>query len=191
VRALGAALAAAVVAACGTSAPPRYYTLDSTVAAGGAPAAGLAILVGPVTVPASVDRPEFVVQTAPNRVEIDEFNRWAAPLGESIGRTIAADLRTLLATPDVATAPFANFDASHRVTIRVERFDSIPGEAVVLDAVWAVRASAGGEPTSGRTLAREAVAGPGYEALAAAHSRALATLSGEIAAAIRSQAAVR
>jgi uncharacterized lipoprotein YmbA len=142
-------------------------------------------------VPASVDRPEFVVQTAPNRVEIDEFNRWAAPLSESIGRTIAADLRTLLATPDVATAPFANFEATHRVTLSVERFDSVPGDSVVIDAVWALRPIAGGEATSGRTLAREAVAAPGYEALAAAHSRALATLSGEIAAAIRSQAAFR
>jgi uncharacterized lipoprotein YmbA len=30
-----------------------------------------AVMVGPVSVPAAVDRPEFVVQTAPNRVDVD------------------------------------------------------------------------------------------------------------------------
>ena len=37
---------------------------------------------------------------------------------------------------------------------------------------------------SGHTVAEEPVTGPGYEALAAAHSRVLAKMSGEIAAAI-------
>jgi paraquat-inducible protein B len=41
------------------------------------------------------------------------------------------------------------------------------------------------EPHSGRTIARETVQGDGFEALAAGHSRALATLSADIAAAIR------
>jgi uncharacterized protein len=41
---------------------------------------------------------------------------------------------------------------------------------------------------TGRTVAREATQGPGYEALAAAHSRALATVSADIAAAIRASA---
>jgi uncharacterized lipoprotein YmbA len=85
----------------------------------------------------------------------------------------------------VATAPFANFTPVHRVTIDVQRFDSIRGEAAVIDAVWAVRETTGGRTRSGRTLAREALQGEGFDALAAAHSRALATLSGDIAAAIR------
>jgi hypothetical protein len=40
-------------------------------------------------------------------------------------------------------------------------------------------------PVSGRTTLREPVQGEGYDALAAAHSRALAGLSQDIAAAIR------
>ncbi len=182
------ALVAGAAAACGTSAPSRYYTLDSTATADAAPAAHTGVMVGPVSVPASVDRPEFVVQVAPNRVEIDEFNRWAAPLGESIARTVAGDLAALLGTPDVATAPFANFDPAYRVTIDVQRFNSVRGEAALVEAVWAVRETAGGKTRSGRTLAREAVQGEGFEALAAAHSRALAKLSADIAAAIRAAA---
>ena len=190
-RWLGAALVAAVALGCGTSTPSRFYTLASTASGDRAPAVGTGVMVGPVSVPASVDRPQFVVQIAPNRVEIDEFNRWAAPLGESIARTVAGDLAALLGSPDVATAPFANFDPDYRVTIDVQRFDSVQGESVLVDAVWAVRATAGGKTRSGRTLAREALQGEGFEALAAAHSRALAKLSRDIAAAIRVAADAR
>jgi uncharacterized lipoprotein YmbA len=49
-------------------------------------------MVGPVSVPASVDQPEFVVQVAPNRVEVDEFNRWATPLNDAIAQVVAGDL---------------------------------------------------------------------------------------------------
>ena len=44
---------------------------------------------------------------------------------------------------------------------------------------------------SGRTVAREAVQGEGFDALAAAHSRALAKMSADIAAAIRASAGTR
>jgi uncharacterized protein len=177
-----------VLAAGCASAPARFYILESTagMARGDAPLAPLAVIVGPVSVPASVDRPEFVVQVAPNRVEVDEFNRWAAPLGDGIARAVAVDLTALLGTPNVATAPLANFDATHRVTIDVQRFDSMPGESTALDAVWVVRRSDGGGAKSGRTVARETVSGDGFEALAAAHSRAVERLAADIAAAIRS-----
>ena len=61
---------------------------------------------------------------------------------------------------------------------------------MVVDAVWAVRGAKGGA-RSGRTVAREGVTDSSFDALAAAHSRALATVSGDIAAAIRAAAAER
>jgi len=179
-------IAVVAVAASGcASATARFYTLDSTATATDAPPSHDTVLVGPVSVPPSVDRPQIVVQVAPNRVEFDEFNRWAAPLNDGIARAVAGDLSVLLATPDVAVAPLPNFNAAYRVTINVQRFESIQGEAVIVDAVWAVSKATAGPPRTGRTLAREAVQGTGFDALAAAHSRALATLSSDIAAAIR------
>ena len=139
-----------------------------------------------MSIPASVDRPEFVVQVAPNRVELDEFNRWAAPLDDGIARAVAGDLAVLLGTPDVAVAPLANFDPAYRVTINVQRFESIAG------TVGAGRRGVGGAPDRRRRRARAApprarpCPGKSYDALAAAHSRALAQLSADIAAAIRS-----
>ena len=121
------AFVAAAAAGCGTSAPARFYTLDSTAIPDGAAPVRYPIMVGPVSVPAAVDQPEFVVQVAPNRVDVDEFNRWDAPLNDAIARAVAGDLVELLGTPDVASAPMANFDPAYRVTIDVQRFDSVRG----------------------------------------------------------------
>ena len=183
-----AALIVTVAGGCGTSPPSHFYNLDSTATPGLAPVAHTAVLVGPVSVPASVDQPEFVVQVAPNRVEVDEYNRWIAPLNDSIARAVAGDLAMQLGTPEVATAPMANFDPAYRVTIDVQRFESVKDQAALIDAVWTVRQTVSGETRSGRTVAREAVQGDGFDALAAAHSRALATISSEIAVAIRAEA---
>ena len=177
----------ATAAGCST-APARFYSLDSTATADSNPAAHASVMVGPVTIPASVDQPEFVVRVAANRVEVDEFNRWVSPLGDGIARAVAGDLVVLLGSPDVAAAQLANFNPDYRVTIDVQRFESIRGDAAVVEAVWTVRKTAGGETRSGRTVAREPVQGQGFDALAAAHSRALTTMSGDIAAAIRAEA---
>ncbi len=176
-------IALVAVAGCST-APSRFYSLTSTATADGTPATSAAVMVGPVTIPASVDQPEFVVQVAPNRVDVDEFNRWVAPLNDAIARAVAGDLVVLLGTPEVASAQLANFAPDYRVTIDVQRFESIQGDAALVEAVWTVRKTAGGETRSGRTVAREPVQGQGFDALAAAHSRAIAKVSADIAAAL-------
>ena len=182
---------AAAASACGTTKPSHFYTLDATAAPAGAASGADAVMVGPVSVPAAVDRPQFVVQVAPNRVDVDEFNRWASPLGDAIAQAVAGDLVRLLGTPNVAVAPLGNFAPAYRVTIDVQRFDSVPGQAALVEAVWTVRKTAGGATRSGRTVAREPVQGEGFDALAAAHSRAIAKLSGDVAAAIRAEAAAQ
>jgi len=181
---------AALAAGC-ASAPSRFYTLSAAATPDGSPPQRTTVMVGPVTVPPAVDRPEFVVEVAPNRVDIDQFNRWAAPLSDGIARAVAGDLATLLGTPDVAVAPFANFNAQYRVTINVLRFDSVADQSTFFDAVWTVHSPTDGQSRSGRTTARETVQGKGFDALAAAHSRAVASLSADIAGAIRAGGAAR
>ncbi len=180
--------AVAVAAGC-ASAPSRFYTLNSTAAAVGAATNSFAVAVGPVSIPALVDRPQFVVQVETNRVQIDEFNRWAEPLNDNIARVIAGDLAAMLGTTQVATAPLANFNPAFRVSVDIQRFESVRGQSVLIEAVWVVRRTAGETTCSGRTIASEPAAGKGFDALAAAHSRALARVSGDIAAVIRAEAA--
>ena len=114
----------AMAAGCST-APSRFYSLSSTSTADGAPPTPATVMVGPVTIPAAVDQPEFVVQVSANRVDVDEFNRWVAPLGDGIARAVAGDLVVLLGTPQVATQQLANFipglqGHNRRATIRVD-----------------------------------------------------------------------
>src|SRR3984957_21298535 len=122
------ALAAAVAAGCSTS-PSRFYSWGRTATADGTPPTAASVMVGPITIPAAVDQPEFVVQVAPNRVEVNEFNRWVSPLSDSIARAVAGDLVVLLGTPEVANSQLANFVPEYRVTIDVQRFESVQGQA--------------------------------------------------------------
>jgi len=185
--ALALPLVVASASSC-ASKPSRFYTIQASAVPADVAGASYAVIVGPVTIPASVDRPEMVVQVAPNQVELLEFDRWAAPLGDAIARAVAVDLANLLGTPRVATAPLANFAADYRVTLDVQRFESAPGDTVQLEVVWVVKQASPERARSGRTVAREPVDGKGYDALAAGHGRALARVSADIAAEIRTQA---
>ena len=182
-------LVAAALAGC-ASATPRFYSLTSSAIHNGAPSVQAAVMVEPVSIPSAVDEPPIAVQVAPNRIEVEEFNRWDAPLGDSIARAVAGDLSVLLTTANVTTTPLANFKPAYVLTINVQRFESVRGETALVDTVWVVSSTVG-TSRSGRTIASEAPQGQGFEALAVAHSRAVARLSEDIAAAIRVESAAR
>ena len=174
------------IAAAGCASPPsRLYTLSA--AAGPAVAVSdLSVAVGPVSVPAAVDRPEIVVTTGPNALRLDEFNRWASPLSNNIARVVAENLVTLLGTPRVTLSPQTlSADADFRAVIEVQRFDSTLGEAALLDAVWTVRRTRDGKAETGRTTVREPAPAKSHDGLVAAHSRAVGRLSQDIADAVR------
>ncbi len=176
---------AAFGAGCGSTPASRFYTL-SAAATPAATSSNLSVAVGPVSVPAVVDRPQIVVSTSANQVALDEFNRWASPLQNNISRVVADNLVALLGTSRVTLFPQAlSADADYRAAIEVQRFDSAPGAAATLDAVWTVRRTKDGKTETGRTTVREAVQEQSFDALAAAHSRAAARLSQDIADAVR------
>jgi uncharacterized lipoprotein YmbA len=176
--------AAALLTGC-SSAPSRFYTLSSTATGDGKSQVNYAVAVGPVTVPTEVDRPQFTLLVTQNEVRVDEFNRWAEPLSVGIARVIGADLGALLGTPRVAGAPLANFKPDYRVTIEIQKFISERGKMVRIDALWVVSKPGGENLVSGHTVSEEQVTNDSYDALAAAHSRALSKVSVDIAAAIR------
>lgn len=176
------------LAACAATPPSRFYTLSGAAPPATASSA-MSIVVGPVTVPAIVDRPEMVVTVSGNEVWLDEFNRWAGPLGEAIAVATAEDLAASLGTLRATAAGPAAAEADYRVSIDVLRFESAPGSHALLDAVFTVRRTSDGRSATGRTTAREATADKSYADLAAAHSRAIARLAGDIADAARSLAA--
>ncbi len=182
-------------ATSGCSRSPRvtFYTLEPGAEVGTAAAATAApvVAVGPVTLPEVVDRPQFVVRVAANRVDILETHRWAEPLKSEIPRLIAENLSRLLGSSRVSSyLQHAAADADYRVLVDIQRFESAPGEAVTVEAVWSLRRVAGGAQKTGRTLVREKVEASGYDPLVAAYGRALLAVSSDLAKAIRAEAAV-
>ena len=174
-----------LAAGCASTPASRFYTLRAAPTPA-ATSSDLSVAVGPVSVPAVVVRPQIVVSTGPNRVWLDEFNRWASPLQNSISRVVAENLVAMLGTPRVTLSPQTlSADADYRAAIEVQSFESAPGEAASLDAVWTVSRTKDGKSQMGRTTVREPAPEKGYDALAAAHSRALARLSRDIADAVR------
>lgn len=179
-----------LIAGCAASSPPtHFYMLNSVAPPLAAARANYAVSVGPVFVPALIDRQQIVTCTGPNQVFIDEYERWAAPLKDNIGRVVAQDLVSLLGTGNVTIFPESSAaNAAYRAAIDIMRFDGEFGKSATLDAYWTV-SSAGGQTQRGRTQLTEPAQGSGYPVLVAAQSRALGKLSADIAGAIKAMEA--
>ncbi|MGE8472076.1 MAG: PqiC family protein [Paraburkholderia hospita] len=182
-----AAAAITLLAAC-SSPPSNFYTLspDTTLESAGAPLS-VSVVVGPVTVPDLVDRPQLVTRVSGNEVKLNEFARWGEPLKSGVADVIAADLTRLLGSQRVSvSSQMVAGTEAYRVRVDILQFDSMPGEAVAVDALWTVRVTGRTALLTSRSTIREPVQGADDAALVAAHSRALAAVSRDIAAAIRS-----
>ena len=143
--------------------------------------------VGVVTVPEAVDRNAMVIRTGPNRVEIDDSNRWVEPLKAAIPRVLAEDLRRELATDRVTSGRNGPYAPDFVVAVDVQRFDSSLDAGATLEAAWTVTPAVASASTrkTGRTAVTEPLPSRDPAGIAAAHSRALARMAAEIAAAIR------
>jgi uncharacterized lipoprotein YmbA len=185
-------LAAAAVNGCASSPQASFYTLSverpQEPAGDGTPAAipSWAIVMGAVTVPEIDDRPQFVRRVDVNRITLDEFSRWAEPLKSQVRRVIAADLAVQFPGALVSAYPQDVDPArTYVVSVDVESFESAP-EAASVSVLWSVKPPKEGKAVSGRSVVSEPTGAQGNDALVAAHSRAMATVSNAIAAAIRS-----
>jgi len=182
------AACAMLVAGCGTSPTPQYYTLsvDTPSAATGATGGLPSIAVGAVTVPEAVDRPQFVVRTGANEVKFEEQHRWAGPLKSELPRVLAGNLARATGNSHISAYPeSASLGADYRVLVDFQRFDGAPGGEVALDALWTVVAANGDVVRSGRASVREPVTGNDYAALVAAYSRGVSQVSAAIAEGIK------
>jgi uncharacterized lipoprotein YmbA len=183
-------LAAVVLLAsgCATTPPSEFYHLtamEQTATSATGSRTTLSVGVGPVQIPEYIDRPQIVLRTSRNQLSLDEFHRWAGGLRDEIKRVLAQNLSRLLNSEDVASYPWDYpFDPAYQVYIDIRQLDGSLGGEVRLDARWIISGRSEGQSGmlySRQTLISEAVDSAGYMALVAAESRALETLSREIA----------
>ncbi len=178
---------------CANSQPSRFYLLESISGAVEAEAStaldrSICVGIGPVSIPDYLDRPQMVTRTKQNSVQLAEFDRWAEPLSGSVSRTVAGNVASLLHTDSVMPSPWpASVDVTYQVLIDVYRFDGVPGEKAILDAQWSILGGRGKKVLlRKRSTFLEAIQGPSFSALVTAESRALGSLSREIASAVKS-----
>jgi uncharacterized lipoprotein YmbA len=181
------AVALAVSAGCGSS-PTRFYAL-SALPQGGGPAGGVArsgpvLGIGPVSVPERLNRPEIVTWVNENMLHLAEFDRWAAPLQDSITRVLAENLSLLLPTDRAAVFPWpSDIPIDYEVRVDVSRLDGTLGRDCSLIAQWSILRRTDKQAKGGRSNHTEP-AGDSYTTLVAAQSRLVAALSRDIATAL-------
>jgi uncharacterized lipoprotein YmbA len=128
-------LALVLVSACSSSPPTRFYTLSDT-APDATPPAGVGwVRIVNLTIPGELDRPELVRRVGPNQLSVAGFDRWAAPLDETIRRTLSDDIARRVPAP----VPGVQYS----VTVDIHEFYGDGACNVSLRAAWSVK---GGRP---------------------------------------------
>lgn len=175
----------------GKSPPAEFYTLNAiTRAEVRVPAdpgqEGIAIAVGPAAFPEFLDRPQIVTRTGPHKLEVDEVHRWGGSLQGDFIRVLGENLSILLGTSRLVLYPAEErFPVTYRLVLDVQQFEGSRDGDVMLNVRWTLLGPRGGDALLVRqSLIRASVASTDYDALVSAKSRALATLSREIAGAI-------
>ena len=184
---MAAFLAAATLSLGGCGGKPQEYFRLSAVSGGPARAGGVAVGVGPVTLPGYIDRTQLVFQSGTNEFQVPAKASWAGPLGENVTQVLADDLGRHLGSGNVLRYPWpANSKLRYQVLVNVEQFHSISGSEALLDVSWLVE-----EPTSRAILSRHKasfhtpIQGDGYGAVVAAESELLDQLAGDVARSVR------
>ncbi len=172
--------------------PVEFYTLSPLTSVSEADkVAGLrdkiAVGVGPLQIPNIIDRPQIVTRIGPNKINVAEFHRWAGSVYEDFLRVVTMNLAALLPSSLVVAFPWEDyFDPDYRIYMEVQQFDGRLGQYAQLDITWTITGREAREILLVRkSLIREPVQGEDYDAFVAAKSRILATLSRQIALAIK------
>lgn len=152
----------------------------------------LRIMVGPVNIPASLDRPQLVTQSGATEVQVHEYHRWAGTLKGDIGQVISSRLAQDLGTSDVwsfSQSTQAQFD--YQILVDVQNLDSSDKGNVVLDVLWTIKPSSQKNANlntnsrcrslTGRSIVSDTASGSGFDALVAAQSRLFGKVGDDIA----------
>jgi uncharacterized lipoprotein YmbA len=187
-----------LAAGCGTSAPSRFYTLNSLKSAEPLqpPAGeniGTIVRIGPVDIPDYLDRPQIVTRTGQNELYVAEFDRWGGSLRNDVSRVLIENISSILAPGRITVVPWKQYaPGAYRVPLTISRLDVTPGGNLYLKAQWSIIDKDGKTVTAIReSNISKPVNGTGYNVVVIAISDALADLSREIAGSIRSAAKER
>ena len=176
-----------MASACSVRSPAvDYWTLAALATAPATldPAAP-AVAIGPVALPRYLDRPHVLVRLDPSRVEPAGQHRWADPLHDGFGRTLAANLGRSLGSGRVSAYPVQPpYEVDYLVQVDVQRFDGRPGETVALTARYVILAGRDRQVLAVEQVEIGIAAGEDFASFVRAHSAAVAELATHIDASL-------
>ena len=181
--------------ACSGSPDNRYYTLSvesvptSTVTAIRTGRGAYAI--DAVVIPDVLDRPQIVLRSGANAVEVLDYDRWAGSLPDQLQRVFAADLSARLGVGAIADPGLPSAPQAGRIAISILAFSPERHGESVIEASWAISEKGSG-PAGGITKthrARHIAANKGSDvpALVATMSDAVAMIADDIAMSLASE----
>ncbi len=130
---------ACVLALCGCAMSPstQMFTLDPIAASSaiGATYVGAPIKVDVVQIPPSLNRPELVRQLGPDRLKVEDFAHWSAPLGQLARTALSQDLAARLPAGCVVYPDASSPRDARGLSVNILAFTSSAGGAY-LDVSW-------------------------------------------------------
>jgi uncharacterized lipoprotein YmbA len=182
-RRLLALAPAAMLAACGTSPNPNFYTL-AEVAGQIQPGGPTTVQLRRIGLAGYLDRASIVFSTQAYRLQLAGDDRWGEPLGSMLQRVLNQDLTQRLPHCTVFSDGGAiTADPAVIVEIDIQRLDGDANSVVVLAAEIAVRPGDSHAATATRTLRLSVTPASGTTAdFVAALSSALGQLADVVAA---------
>ena len=167
--------------------PANFFLLGPTAPPAAQRTQGPIVLVGPITMPHYLDRPQIVTRHPGGRVEFDEFARWAEPLRQTVPAVVAENLGQLVGSERIV--PYLNIQThliDYRVIAIISRFDADDSGEVFLDVKWSLVRPAEDSHVMGRHSTYRTNAGSNHkEKLVAAMNSLLLRWSEDIADEIR------
>lgn len=179
-------IASGAIGALGCSRSPdvRHFVLGTQFASeAGQRAPGLAVLVGPMRLPAYLERPHFARRAGGGKIELDEFNRWLGGFEANLTTALATDLRNQLGSVRVVGYPSsAPFPIDYSVRVHIDEWIVDESNTLRVQLRWALAGP--GERETPRLSAYQSaieLRGGSPEAVVEAHDRALAEFAQSLA----------
>lgn len=163
------------------SSPITYWTLAPVSLEVEAPAGGAerTLVVGPLNLPAYLDRLEILHRAGSHQLIVKRFDHWAGPLTEQIPRVLAQDISSL--APSILAAPYPGLPGGRpdlQLYVTLLAFEVDAYGVLQLHASWSlVDLDTGSMLGRASTQLSEPAGDRSVEQMVAAMSRALAGLA--------------
>ncbi|MGD9947144.1 MAG: membrane integrity-associated transporter subunit PqiC [Desulfobulbus sp.] len=178
---------------CSSSVPKiNYYSLVGPPEIAPTPttqSGRFAILIGPVSLPDILRRPQIVTGRSEDRYQLSENHRWGGELDQEFARALGECLAGELGTEKIALYPMGQFlHPTHQVIVDVLTLDGMVASEARLIVRWSLM-----DPTNKkvqvtrRSYFRQQPADKSYDAWVAAQRKNLQRFGQEISAAIQGQ----